>query len=78
MPEREFWMVWVLKRFTDNKPTMRHFDEDSAIAEAQRLAISTQQDAFVLKAIKVVKPLLNTETDDLVPIEHDPTDDLPF
>lgn len=55
MKEHKFWLVWCSE---SSSTRYRHYDKDSAIAEAQRLCRQTDKEFYVLEAVERIHPAL--------------------
>ena len=49
MNEYKFWMVFV---DGGNSPTAKHYEKTTAIAEAERLAIKTTKQSYVMECVE--------------------------
>ena len=68
--EKAFWLVWNPE---GGPPTHEHPTEESAFAEAQRLARSNRGRKFV-----VLRAITHFVVDDMQRVDYEEIDDLPF
>jgi hypothetical protein len=68
--EKVFWLVW---NPAGGPPTHEHQTEESAIAEAKRLARLNRGQKFV-----VLRAITHFVVDDMQRVDYEERDDLPF